>query len=59
MSLPVDEVGSTLIQFSSVTVPGEGKEFLWVFGGNIVSENGLSEPSATSLDAFKYESDTG
>ena len=51
-SLPVDNIGLTLIQFSTVTVQGDGREILWVFGGNIGSE-----PSGATDDAFKYERD--
>ena len=51
-SLPVDNIGGTLIQFSTVTVQGDGRELLWVFGGNIGSE-----PSGATDDAFKYEGD--
>ena len=51
--LPVDNTSNrTLIQFSTVTVQGDGREFLWVFGGNIGSE-----PSGATDDAFKYEGD--
>ena len=51
-SLPVDDLGGTLIQFSTVTVQGDGREVLWVFGGSIGSE-----PSGATNDAFKYEGD--